>query len=214
MCNLVIVFLLCFVIGDDILRRNTNIRGIYFLFHFIHNMIITVLTYQNVIDSFDTELQGTGNLNRNVLSLIYALHCYHIVSYFKYFRYDDWIHHILSMGVAVPLTLLFFPSKNLLGFSFFFTTGLPGGVNYLNLFLYKNGWMVKRKQQRINVFLNSWIRCPGIIMNCAFILQYLYYSKLNFWMNLYGIITFLILFWNGVYFQNIVSESFFVNLNK
>lgn len=207
-------FLLLFVTGDTILSRGTNLNGLYYLFHFIHNVVISFLTFHNVVDSFDMKLQGEGRLNDYVLPLIYSLHCYHIVSYSNYFRTDDWLHHILSMGIAVPLTLWLFPSKNLLGFSFFFTTGVPGGINYLNLFLYKNDFITKKIQQRMNVFINSWIRCPGIVMNCAFILQYLYNSHLSLSIKCYGLVTFAILFWNGVYFQNIVLKSFFSNLNK
>lgn len=214
MCTNVIFFFLFFVSVDSFLSKTTNLKGLYYLFHFLHNVVISFLTFHNVMESFDTKLQGQGHLNPCVLPLIYALHSYHIVSYSNYFRLDDWMHHILSMGIAVPLTLWLFPSKNLLGFSFFFTTGLPGGINYFNLFLYKNNWLTKQKQQRVNVFINSWIRCPGIVMNCAFILQYLYQSHLSCWMNMYGLVTFVILFWNGVYFQNIVLKSFFSNLNK
>jgi hypothetical protein len=209
MSLIVFLFFLLFVTGDTLLSRVTNLKGLYYLFHFIHNVAISFLTFHNVVESFDMKRQAGGYLNDYVLPLIYSLHCYHIVSYSNYFRSDDWMHHILSMGVAVPLTLWLFPSKNLLGFSFFFTTGIPGGINYLNLFLYKNDWMTKQKQQRINVFISSWIRCPGIVMNCAFILQYLYNSQLSFLMNFYGLVTFAILFWNGVYFQNIVLKSFF-----
>lgn len=207
-------FFILFVTGDAILSKVTNLKGLYYFFHFIHNIIISFLTFHNVLDSFNMKLQAEGSLNEYVLPLIYSLHCYHIVSYSNYFRTDDWIHHILSMGIAVPLTLWLFPSRNLLGFSFFFTTGLPGGINYLNLFLYKNDFITKKRQQRMNVFINSWIRCPGIVMNCAFILQYLYNSNLSFYMRFYGLVTFAILFWNGVYFQNIVLKSFFSNLNK
>lgn len=214
MYNLVLLFFLCFVFCDELLQKKTNLKGIYYLFHFIHNLLISVLTLKNVVDSFYPHLQKGGELSTHVLPLIYALHSYHIVSYHEYFRADDWYHHILSMGIAVPLTLLLFPSRNLLGFSFFFTTGIPGGINYLNLFLYKNGFMTKEKQQRINVFLNAWIRCPGIIMNCALILQYLMLSKLDSFLTFLGSITFAILFWNGVYFQNIVMKSFFLRLNK
>lgn len=214
MFNLFIIFFLCFVSFDTILQNKTNLKGIYYLLHFIHNMFISYFTFTNVVNSFYPELQGGGSLHPNVLSLIYSLHCYHIISYQSYLRLDDWLHHILSMGVAVPLTLYLFPSRNLLGFSFFFTTGIPGGINYLNLFLYKNGWMTKQKQQQLNVSLQSWIRCPGIIMNCAFILQFLILSNYSFWMNYIGVITFSILYWNGIYFQNLVMNSFFLNLNK
>lgn len=203
------LYFFIFIGSDFLLQKYTSIRGIYYLFHFIHNMIIMFLTYRNLLSSFYPKNLPYGELNPNVLPLIYSLHTYHIFSYSNYFRKDDWLHHLFSMGIAVPITLYSFPSRHLLGFSFFFTTGLPGGMNYLLLFLYKNKLLEKSKQQYYNTILNSWIRCPGIIMNCAFILQYLCLYTNTFFEKFIGLFPFFILFWNGVYFQNIVLESFF-----
>jgi len=202
-------YLSLFYGSDFLLQTFTPLEGIYYLFHFIHNIIISYLTLGNVILSFFPKNLPSGTLSPDVLPLIYSLHTYHILSYYKFLRRDDWFHHFFSMGIAVPIVLYLFPSRHLLGFSFFFTTGLPGGINYLLLFLYKNRFIKKETQQRYNIFLNSWIRCPGIIMNCTFILQYLCLFSRSFYEVFYGMITFFILFWNGVYFQNIVLKSFF-----
>ena len=43
-------------------------------------------------------------------------------------------HHILMIGIALPIGW-FVDSKSLLGYSLFFTTGLPGGIDYFLLFL-------------------------------------------------------------------------------
>lgn len=204
-----IISLFFFIGTDFLLQKYTTLDGIYYLFHFLHNMIIMVLTYHNFILSFYPKNLPNGEISPYVLPLIYSLHTYHIISYFQYFRVDDWFHHLLSMMVAIPITIYFFPSRHLLGFSFFFTTGLPGGINYLLLFLYKNNLLEKSKQQYYNTILNSWIRCPGIIMNCAFILQFLCLYTNTLFEKCIGIVPFFILFWNGVYFQNLVLESFF-----
>ena len=130
------LFYLSFFYGSDFfLQYYTPLEGIYYLFHFIHNIVISYLTLENVISSFIPENLPSGELNKNVLPLIYSLHIYHILSYSKFFRFDDWTHHIFSMGIAVPIVLYLFPSRHLLGFSFFFTTGIPGGINYFLLFL-------------------------------------------------------------------------------
>lgn len=202
-------YLSIFYGSDFLLQKFTPLEGIYYLFHFIHNIIISYLTIGNVFLSFFPKNLPCGILDKNVLPLIYSLHTYHILSYSKFFRKDDWYHHFFSMGVAVPIVLYLFPSRHLLGFSFFFTTGLPGGLNYLLLFFYKNRLLEKKTQQYYNTILNSWVRCPGIIMNCSLILQYLLLYNKNFTEIFYGMITFFILFWNGVYFQNIVLENFF-----
>lgn len=206
--NYFIFFFILFYVSDSFLQSFTDLHGLYYLFHFLHNIIISILTFDNVLESFQYE-PPNGVLHPYVIPLVYSLHCYHITNYYSYFRKDDWYHHIFSMIFAVPIVLLCFPNRNLLGFSFFFTTGLPGGLNYLNMFLYKNFLLSKKKQQYFNTILNSWIRCPGILFNCALILQYLSNYSTDSISFFIGLIPFSILFWNGVYFQNIVLENFY-----
>ena len=45
----------------------------------------------------------------------------------------------------------------------FFVCGLPGGVDYVLLFLVKQRYMEKRTEKAVNRFLNMWIRLPGIV---------------------------------------------------
>ena len=46
----------------------------------------------------------------------------------------------------------------LLNHSLFFLTGLPGGINYINLFLTRNRCMQRLTQKRVNNSLNLWIK--------------------------------------------------------
>ena len=65
-------------------------------------------------------------------------------------------------GVALPMGLTM-NSGPLLNYSLFFLTGLPGGINYILLFLSRNKCMERLTQKRINNSLNLWIRAPGCI---------------------------------------------------
>lgn len=203
------VFLLfsmtCF---DRILSFLFDIKGIYFLFHFFHNIIISTLTFQNVIQVFS--LQNEGILDKQVIEWIYALHCYHLILYYRYITFSEKIHHVVSLGVAIPLVLYFFENRNLLGFSFFATTGVASLLHYFSLFLYKNGLVDKSYTVYINYLSNTYIRNPLILMNCSFILQFIqtedYLSQRDIF---FSLILFFILFWNGVYFQSEVARAYF-----
>lgn len=183
--------------------------GVYFLMHFFHNCLVSYYTLANVYHVFSSSY-GRAFLSKQVVPLIYAFHVYHIFRYIKYFRPDDWYHHIFSMAIAVPLTFAYFDQEDLLGMCFFFTTGFPGGINYLLLFLSKNNCGVsKRTQQKCNTLIQSWIRCPGIVMNSGFVAKHVCEVSTSFTNQLSGFIIFFILLWNGIYFQNIVLENYY-----
>ena len=197
-----------FVFIDVWLRYNTKWDGVYFLLHFLHNMVVSWCTFRNVLYTFFLTVDGEELDDNLLLPLIYGFHVYHMVCYFSIFRPDDWMHHIFSMIFAVPLTMYFFTEKYLLGMCFFFTTGFPGGINYLLLFLSKNGMCLsKEKQLSYNSVIQSWIRCPGIIMTSGFVLQKVFLQHANYYKQLAGCLIFCILYWNGIYFQNIVMEA-------
>lgn len=205
--------LFCFFsIFDYFLVEFFSLKGVYFFLHFLHNMVISCLTFPNIQAIFTDNRHGDSRLHGNVIPLVYALHMYHICSYFKYLKESDWLHHIYSMFIAVPLTKVFFEDEmQYLGMCMFFTTGLPGGLNYLLCFLYKNNWILtKQKQIEYNTWIQSWLRCPGITVTSGFVLQHVMkhspFLSLEYFM---GFAIFLILFWNGIFFQNEVLKSYY-----
>ena len=115
-----------------------------------------MFTYFNFIDFLNYPV------NYRAATLAFSLHIYHIMWYFNKLRFDDWLHHILSVGIALPLTL-FSSSGSLLGHSLFYLTGLPGFIDYFLLFLNRNGCIKRMTEKKINNILNLWLRCPGCI---------------------------------------------------
>ena len=84
-----------------------NIKGKYYLSHAIINFLIllncckdTLLTYTNFEESI------TASTNFIPTMLVYSLHFYHMIAYFPKLRFDDWLHHLLMVFVALPLTVL------------------------------------------------------------------------------------------------------------
>ena len=209
------IFYYVLYVGLDRLLGN-NIQGKYYLIHFFNNMYLVYLTYNDVIFSW-THLNQVFDYPTNYESavLTFALHFYHITSYLKKLRFDDWLHHILMIFVALPLAIVC-KSGSLMGHSLFFLTGLPGGLDYFMLFLVRNGFLNAITEKRINNYINLWLRAPGCIahstltMASYFMFQQMF-TQFEFFTCL---LTSLIIFWNGIYFMNQVVVNYTMVNNK
>ena len=141
-----------------------------------------------------TDFSYIQESKKNLLALeyVFALHIYHLALYWRKFRMDDWLHHILMIGIALPIGWIA-DSKSLLGYGLFFTTGLPGGIDY---------------GKGINAWLNTWIRSPGCISHATLTLALISLNTTRFsfeW--LLGIIVASLTFWNGQYFMRQIVEN-------
>jgi hypothetical protein len=197
-----------FCLIDRAFANYTYLDGIYYLLHFLHNAIIVSLTANEVYSSLaDFNFIQESPKNMLALEFVFALHFYHIAIYWCKFRFDDWLHHILMIGIALPIGG-YFDSKSLLGYSLFFTTGLPGGIDYFLLFLTRNNWLDRSYEKQINAWLNTWIRSPGCISNAtlSLVLISLNHVKLSFdwWL---GMTCAILHLWNGQYFMRQIVEN-------
>lgn len=189
----------CFL--DYMLKRFANP---YYLLHALHNAAIVYLTLPDVFScilDYDKLWIMREEKNWLALELVFALHFYHIIIYFNKLRFDDWLHHGLMIGIALPIGA-YLDSGPLLGYSLFFTTGLPGGIDYFLLFLTRNQWISRDVEKYCNCFLNTWIRAPGTashaILTAIFILRYCEITSFTWW---FGMITAFLNYWNGQYFM-------------
>lgn len=150
----------------DLTIKRCNYNGNWFQLHAIINYIIVYLSYSDVlacaIDPGDSNTPVKVHLAGQ---FAFGLHIYHCVM-FK-LRLDDWIHHISSVFIVAPVCV-YYPTKSLSVF-YFFLTGLPGGIDYTMLSLYKNRLITKYKQKQINSYLNAYIRQPGGAI-CSYLL--------------------------------------------
>lgn len=202
-----------FYIGIDKLIGQ-KYEGKYYLIHGINNAVIAYLTFHDVILTF-TEFNTILTVNTTILPSIitYSLHMYHIAVYHKKFMCDDWLHHIL-MGAALVAAHQF-DTGRLINYSLFFTTGLPGMIDYFLLFLVKNNKLESIVEKRINNYINLWLRSPGCISHAVLtLLVYNIYkeTELNGYIHQFGyLFTSSMTFWNGIYFMNKVVVSYHKN---
>lgn len=203
--------LLGFCLFDSLLTR-LNLNGVYYFIHSIHNGLIVMSTFGDVVNTF-TNFKQLNLYDTNMVSvqLCFALHFYHLLYYWRKFLFEDWLHHGLMIGVALPLGV-YLPSSTLLGFSLFFTTGLPGGIDYFLLFLVRNNWLNPIIEKRMNTWLNVWIRSSGCSAHAAFVVAYTFNqsivnqddNNLKFYASL---VTACLTYWNGQYFmERVVSD--------
>lgn len=190
-----------FCLMDSALTK-LQFEGVYYFLHYLHNGAIVYYTWSDVALAL-TDFSKAGQIDPNyaALELVFALHIYHILYYWRKFRFDDWLHHVLMVGIALPIGGLL-PSGALLGYSLFFTTGLPGGIDYGMLFMVRNGWMARETEKRINAWLATWIRSPGCASHAALVLAFLSMSGAPMWSMLWcgAILTAALNYWNGQYF--------------
>ena len=192
-----------FVGFDRYITERIQFQGAYYAVHAFHNACIVHFTAADVWHTLtDFATVGSVGPNMDALRFCFALHLYHCIMYWQKFRFDDWLHHGLMIGIALPLGWAL-PSGRLLGFSLFFTTGLPGGIDYVLLFLNRNGLVSRSIEKRVNTWLNVWIRAPGTAAEAALSLVYLSSTMdtATTFQLVAGLTTAALNYWNGQYFM-------------
>jgi hypothetical protein len=175
----------------------------YYGVHAFHNACIVALTAGDVAAAFTEPGFGlTRPITWGAVLLCYALHLYHIWEYVAAFRFDDWLHHGLMIGIALPMGSMV-PSGALMGFNLFFTTGLPGGISYALMFAQRNGWITRETETSMNARAHLWIRVPGCVAHAALTLAAGLSNPAT--TAFYDVVTVLVAAltaWNGLYFAN------------
>jgi hypothetical protein len=204
--------LIGFCLFDSLLTR-IKFNGVYYFIHSIHNFLIVISTLDDVLNTFSSfKHLELFDSNMVAVQLCFGLHFYHLMYYWRKFLFEDWLHHILMIGIALPLGV-YLPASTLVGFSLFFTTGLPGGIDYFLLFMVRNNWLNAMIEKRVNNWLNVWIRSAGCSAHAAFVIAYTFSQHSNEMnelnemnkienMKFYAsLVTAALTYWNGQYFM-------------
>ena len=143
------------------LHKNTNTKEQWFQLHAFINACIVYFSYNDVYDCLmnpSVSIQPCSNLFAGSFALM--LHVYH--SYVYQMTYMDKLHHGISVFLATPLCMLY-QTKGI-SMYYFFGTGLPGGIDYFLLSLVKQKKLDSIKEKKINSYLNTFIRLPGLVL--------------------------------------------------
>jgi hypothetical protein len=180
----------------------------YYAVHVLHNAMIVALTAGDVWTALtDVDSIFARGVTWPAVYLCYALHFYHLYEYWRVFHMDDWLHHVLMIGVALPLGSAT-RSGALMGMTLFFTTGLPGGINYALLFAERNGWVSRETEKAINVPVHQWLRGPGCVATATQIFAMTQSATgATIWDRVAATLITALTFWNGIYFTNQVVRA-------
>eukprot|EP00758_Cryptobia_borreli_P012125 Tbor_TRINITY_DN5719_c2_g1::TRINITY_DN5719_c2_g1_i1::g.20386::m.20386 len=161
-----LAFLFLFYIIDKLLvTPYLHIKSRYFALHFLCNIISSFLCFPDVYKAFSGD--GRGLFRGPVYTVsgnccILSLHIYHILAFSL--SNADIFHHIVFAGV---LSLGSIPVKGQIGiamnYTCFFLSGLPGGIHYLILVLYYQGYVSRAFEKRVFTFINVYIRGPSMV---------------------------------------------------
>ena len=206
-----VVILISIFIAIDL--SLVNICGKYYFIHSICNFFIVLITAPDVFNLY-LNPYSTMEISLSIYAsiIVYALHIYHILWYFNKLRIDDWLHHILMIFIALPIAN-YFGSVRLLGHSLFYTTGLPGMIDYMILFLVKNNFVDRITQKRINLYLNCYLRNPGCTIH-SFITLINTLLVTNYFDIILNITTAILVYWNGIYFMEQVVGNYHIESTK
>lgn len=207
--NNLISFTLSLITGHFFLSTfsNFNELSIWYLLHFIANLYITFLCIEPIYYILEDPIYHIQNPTPfyETIYIILILHIYHMIAF--YCTKEDIFHHLCFVGIG-SITIFSFENGYYSALAHFFICGFPGAIDYFFLFLYKQGYLEKNQRLKIAVFVNLWIRSPGLIASSNFsIIKYIYSQKtlLNFIEMFFQVST---TFFNGqTYLQDVIYAS-------
>lgn len=179
----------------------------WFSAHAFANLFTTITSYPDMVHCVLNPLQIIGERADSLpMAISIAIHLHHITLYWWKMDVIDWLHHMISC-MFVGFTALYFVEGPIINYNVFFICGLPGGIDYLLLAMKKYGTIHTLTEKWINVYLNMWIRLPGILYCCA--VSYINYRIDPHEFN--PLVTYLLVFLNGfnaIYFATVVVQNY------
>lgn len=140
---------------------NYNQLSIWYLLHSLVNIYISYLCIEPIYAIIQDPILHMVHVTPfyDTIYIILILHTYHAIAFSC--SKADIFHHVCFVGIG-SITTFVFHSGYYSAFAHFFICGFPGAIDYWCLFLYKQGYITKKLRLKIAVFVNLWIRSPGV----------------------------------------------------
>lgn len=181
--------------------------SIWYLIHSLGNIYITTSCLEPIKTIIQDPLHHMYNITPfyNSTFLIIILHLYHMI-FFSCTKADIF-HHLCFVGIG-STTIFIFNSGYYSALAHFFICGFPGIIDYFYLFLYNEGYIEKKTRLKEAVFINLWIRSPGLIMTSTFSVINYIYSKKQLFNLIEMIFQISTMFFNGqIYLRDVIYTS-------
>ena len=187
----------------------------YFCLHFIFNMYILFITYNDTIYCIMNPLNIFDNeydiITINSTKYIIFFHMYHIINSYYQLTFEDLIHHIVSCFMMGYICISF-PLGKIGCIGNFALCGLPGGIDYLLLILVKYNIINKITEKRINRYLNLLIRYPFTFLTSYFLFLNIIHEKIIYNNIIPIFIMMLTQLGNSIYYCDKVIGNYHINL--
>lgn len=202
-----IFFCYCYF-ANYFLAKRLGEQEIWYLLHVTCNTLVVYFCYKDLKVCLLTPFESFNKIDftPTALGLTLGLHLFHIVKYFKKLTFLDWVHHLLS-NVFMTIIGVYYFRLPIWNCGNFFMCGLPGGIDYFLLFLYKVNKIKKTTEKKYNVYLNNWIRVPGILYTSSLI----HIGYINNYIDVEPILIIIIqlaILWNALYFAQRVTLNY------
>lgn len=183
-------------------KENELIRWYYL--HAIINFIICFACLNDIKLFLSDPIDNLLNpINTQISSiLVTLLHIYHMI--FFNCNSDDYFHHITFVLTSAFFSICINFGRIVSLFNFFIC-GLPGGIDYLLLGLYKDNKIEKVLRIKVAMELNMWVRSPGIIITSAYIYIWYIYSDRSYFKTFAFITMLLLSIGNAQYYARMVT---------
>ena len=193
------------------LKKDNELIRWYYL-HAIMNFVICLSCINDIklflTDPIDNLLNP---INTQIPSIVATLlHIYHMI--FFNCNSDDYFHHLTFVFISAFLSI-FINFGRVVSLFNFFICGLPGGIDYLLLGLYKDNKIEKELRIKVAVELNMWLRSPGIVITSAYIYIWYIYSDRSYFKTFAFITMVLLSIGNAQYYARMVTLYAGKNLN-
>jgi len=180
----------------------------WYAIHVYCNMYVVIKTLPIIYLYFNNPIYAlTDSTEYNIHYYAIIPHIYHCLAF--NLTKDDIFHHVVFVFCGILFKLMIDVGFTI-AFYLFFINGLPGAIDYTMLILYKTNHITKLKRHRLAVFLNSWIRCPGLIFSNSLLVCYILAndSISSLLKCVYIVMSFYMWSYNGLYYNYLVRDSF------
>lgn len=197
-------------ISDICLRKLTLPSARYYLLHIILNSYIVYITYS---DTYQFCITPFSNYNEYVYSsiksasVIIGFHVYHYIT--DTLDSETKIHHIVTVFITGGVSLMR-PTGRVTAAVNFFMCGLPGGIDYILLVLYKYNVIGKLTEKYINRWLNLLIRMPGMMLCSWYVILNIIHNRVKLPDNIIMIIAIISMTSNAVYYCNKTVGNYYI----
>ena len=156
-----------YAIGDVLLQRclpRLDGKGRYWALHVLANMYVVRRHAKDLVTAYSNPIDAAfgPEPDTKALMAVIALHVFHALRY-KLDRVD-WLHHVVMIAGLAPLGLVI-KGSSLLGHALFWSTGLPGMIDYAMLVAVRLGLFRSVAERKMNALINVWMRSPGMLMH-------------------------------------------------